>query len=246
MYILSDFQRSSWGDVVFESLPEKVRLFFVDTTAGERDRPNTSISRVTLGTGVVSAKEQVKLAINVANFSPTPVTIPLEALVDGRLATPGEISLAPWSTGTTSITVTAPGAGLHGIEIRSPEDGLPADNHRWARIEVQERESVLILTDAVADDSGVQFIEAALDPYDGKQGGFSLRTVTRRTVTPQQIGAASRIVLTGANSLPDETMQRLVSFMQQGGGILWFLNSTADAENLQRFDSLLGGGNVSL
>ncbi len=244
VYILSDFQRSSWADVVFESMPEGVRLFFVDTAAGERERPNTAILRATTTTNIVSAKELVRLEITAANYSATEITLPLEAVVDGRLATPGEVKIAPWSIAHTSLELTAPKPGVHGIEVRSPDDALPADNHRWVKLEVREQEEILVLSDGDEIESGAKFVLAALDPYDGKGGAFNVRSVKAKDVTPQQIGSASRIVLTGVNRFPTETLQRLESFLLAGGGLLWFLNGPADGEHLDRLNKLASGSFV--
>jgi hypothetical protein len=243
VYILSDFQRSNWADVVFEAMPEGVRLFFVDS-AGEQERANTAIVKATTSSGVVSSDDVVKLDVAVANYSPTEVTLPLEAVVDGHLATPGEVKIPAWSVGQTTLEVPALGLGVHGIEVRLPDDALPADNHRWVKMEVREQEEVLLLSDGDAVESGAKFVEAALDPFDGKGGPFTVRAVASGDVTPQQIGAASRIVLTGVNRLSTETLQRLQSFLQAGGGLVWFLNGSADAEHLERLDKLAGGSFV--
>lgn len=244
VYILSDFQRSSWADVIFESMPEGVRIFFVDTSAGDRDRPNTAILRATTTASVVTAKDLVRLEITAANYSPTAVTLPLEAVVDGRLATPGEIKIAPWSIAHTSLELTAPMPGVHGVEVRSPDDALPADNHRWVKLEVREQEEILVLSDGDDVESGARFVLAALDPYDGKGGPFKVRSVKTGDVTPQQIGSVSRIVLTGVSRLSTETLQRLDSFVQNGGGLLWFLNGSSDGDHLERFNKLAGGSFV--
>lgn len=241
IYILSDFQRAGWADVTFESLPKGVRIFFVDAASGERERPNTAILRVSPSASVVSAKEPVKLEITMGNFTPDAVTLPLEAIVDGRLATPGEIKLAPWSTGRTTMELAVPTEGLHGIEVRSPDDALPADNHRWVRLDVREREEVLVLSDDTSEDSGARFVLAALDPWDGKSGPFTVKNLKSTEVTPQQLGSASRVVLTGVGSLKNELIQRLATFMEQGGGVLWFLDGTKDAENLEAFNQAAGG-----
>ena len=241
VYILSDFQRSGWADTTFGSIPEGVRLFFVDASGGERERPNTALLRVTPSAGTVSAREPVRLDITAANYTPAPVTLPLEAVIDGRLATPGEVRIEPWSTARTTLEIAAPGEGIHRVEVRSPDDALPADNHRWLRLDVREREEVLVLCDDATADSGAKFVMAALDPYEGKTGPFNVRQAKSNEVTPEQIGSASRIVLTGSARLPDNTLQRLIAFTEQGGGVLWFLDGTQDSANLEALNRLGGG-----
>lgn len=243
VYILSDFQRSGWADTTFTSIPEGVRLFFIDTSGGDRERPNTALLSVTPSAGTVSAREPVRLDITAANYTTSPITLPLEAIIDGRLATPGEVKIGPWSTARTTLEIAAPGEGVHRVEVRSPDDALPADNHRWLRLDVREREEVLVLCDDTTADSGAKFVMAALDPYEGKTGPFHVSLAKTADVTPAQIGSASRLVLTGAARLPEPLLQRLIAFTEQGGGVLWFLDGANDAANLEALNRL-GGGNL--
>ncbi|HUF64184.1 MAG TPA: BatA and WFA domain-containing protein [Verrucomicrobiales bacterium] len=242
IYVLSDFQRSGWADIAFGGLPEGARLFFVDTSGGERERPNTALLRVTPSAGVVSARETVRLDITVANYSPAETALPLEAIVDGRLTTPGEVKAGAWSTARTSLEIPGLGEGIHGIEVRTPEDQLAADNRRWVRVDVREREEILVLSDAAEDDSGVAFVVAALDPWDGASGPFIVRQATTGQVTAHEVGAASRIVLTGTKQLSGDLAQRLAAFLERGGGVLWFLDGESDAVNLMELDRSAGGG----
>jgi von Willebrand factor type A domain len=241
VYILSDFQRSGWADTTFESIPEGVRLFFVDTSSGDRSRPNTALLRVTPSATTVSAREPVRLDITAANYSPAPLTLPLEAIIDGRLATPGEVRIEPWSTARTTLQIAAPGEGIHQVEVRTPDDALPADNHRWLRLEVREREEVIVLCDDTTDDSGARFVMAALDPYEGKSGPFTVSLLKSADLTPARLGSASRLVLTGSARLPESLLQRLIAFTEQGGGVLWFLDGAHDSANLTTLNQLAGG-----
>ncbi len=244
VYVLSDFQRSGWADIAFGGIPEGVRLFFVDTSGGTRERANTALLRVTPSAGVTSARETVRLDITAANYGPVGTTLPLEAIVDGRLTTPGQVTIGAWSTVRTSLEIPGLEEGIHGIEVRTPEDQLAADNRRWVRVDVREREEILVLSDSVGDDSGATFVAAALDPWDGASGPFIVRQATTSEVTAQEIGAASRIVLTGTKRLGGDFVQRLAAFLEQGGGVLWFLDGQNDAANLMELDRSAGGSFV--
>lgn len=250
VYILSDFQRGGWADVSFEAVSKGTRLFFVDCSGGRRERANTAILRASPASSVTSLREPVSLEVTAANYSPDPVELPLEAIVDGGPTTPAKISLAPWSTGKVTLELAAPGPGAHGIEVRSPEDGLPLDNHRWTQLEVRDREEVLVLSDAAGNGDGegggggLKFILAALDPFDGQGGAFTVRQAPAAEVTPRQLSSASRVVLSGIRRLSPDLAARLAGFLAQGGGVLWFLDGEggADTASLEALDTAAGGG----
>lgn len=243
VYILSDFQRGDWADVSFEAISKGTRLFFVDCSGGERERPNTAILRAVPAAPVISAGEKAVLEVQAANYSPNPVTLPLEAVLDGGLSTPGQVALAPWSTGKVTLELTPPGPGIHGMEVRSPDDALSQDNRRWARLEVRDREEVLVLSDRTGEDGGLKYILAALDPFDGKGGAFSVRQASAAEVTPPQLASASRVVLSGVRRMSEDLATRLAGFLAQGGGVLWFLDGDGanDTASLEALDRAAGG-----
>lgn len=243
IYLLSDFQRTNWAPASFEALPETVRLFFVDV-AGDAERANRAVLSASLSNRAPAAGEAVTLDIQLANWSPDPATLPVEAVIDGRFSVSGEASLAAWSSGRAPLEFAAPGPGHHEIEIRIPgDDGLEADDRRHVVFAVQEREVVHVLTDADPEASGARFVETALNPFE-KGGAFSPRILPVSELTPARLSAASRIVIAGAGALPPDTTQRLVAFLEQGGGLLYFVNGTSDRDNLLALDQAFGGAVV--
>ncbi len=241
VYFLSDFQRANWADVVLDALPKGVRTFFVDT-AGNPARRNTALLKVTASTSTTAAREMTRLDILAGNYTPDAVNLPVEAIIDGRQSVAGEVRLAPWSTGRTLLEFPPPaGEGLHAVEVRLPDDSLPADNHRWLVLQGRGRENVLVLCDeAEGAAGGARFIEAALNPFEGGAGTFAVQRVGTERVTPAQITSASRIVLTGVRELPKELTARLNAFIAHGGGVLYFCDGKSDRENLAALDEAAG------
>ena len=234
IYLLSDFQRTNWASASFDGLPESTRLFFVNVS-GDMERNNHAVLSADLSTSSPAAGELVKLDIQLANWGSDPATVPVEAVIDGRFSVSDEIVLAAWASGRVKMDFTAPGPGAHTIEIKIPEDNLAADDRRYVSFEVREREEVFVLTDTEPTESGATFIQTALNPFE-KGGAFSPRVIPSAELTPVRLSSASRIVLTGATSLPPALAKRLVAFLEQGGGLLYFLNGPSDQKNLLAID----------
>ncbi|NNE91684.1 MAG: VWA domain-containing protein, partial [Verrucomicrobiales bacterium] len=241
IYFFSDFQRSNWGVASFDGFPETARLFFVDATDG-RDRPNTALVSVEPSATRVAAGDVVTLDITAANWSPDPVTLPIEAIVSGAGSVGGEIALGPESTGRLLLEFTAPEEGLHAVEIRTPDDGLPADNRQFLSLEVRAREDVLIVSDADPEQGGAVFVEAALNPYDGGSGIFAPRILPSGAVTPAMLASTQKVVLTGVTQLSPEFVERIVAFLETGGGLVYFVDGDHDQENLVALDKASSRG----
>lgn len=242
IYLLSDFQRTNWASASFDGLPESTRLFIVNVSGGT-DRNNRAVLSADLSSSSPATGELVKLDVQLANWSSDPVTLPVEAIIDGRSSISDEITLAAWASGRVKMDFTAPGPGAHTIEIKIPEDGLPTDDRRYTSFEVREREEVYVLTDADPKKSGATFVETALNPF-AKGGAFSPRVIPSNELTPARLSSASRIILTGASQLSPDLTKRLVAYMEQGNGLLYFLNGPSDQENLLAIDQAFGGPGV--
>lgn len=238
IYFLSDFQRSNWADADFTVFPEAARLFFVDT-AGDGERENTALLSLEPSSTRVSVRDPIRLSIRAGNWTAEPVTLPVEAVIDGRNSVAGEIFLKPWSTGQTGLEFNAPGEeGFHSVVVQTPGDALPGDNRRYMTFEVGQREEVLVLTDEPADESGALFISTALDPFENQRGPFTPRQLPVAALTPGLAASTSKIVVTGIGALERAEAVRLVSHLENGGGLIYFLDGEHDGENLRLLDSV--------
>lgn len=241
VYFISDFQRSNWADAEFSTLPEDTRVFFVDVSTAA-DRPNTAVLEVSTATATVSTRETVRLDVRAGNFTDGAIVLPVEAIIDGRQSVSGQVPLGAWSTGRIALELEAPGEGWHVIEVRTPDDALPADNHRWLGLEVRPRQEVLVMTDAPeARPSGASFVMAALDPYDDLSGAYAPRRTATSAVTPAQLATASAMVLTQVGALSQDLVRRLAGALEHGSGLVYFLDGEHDRENLDALNEAAGG-----
>lgn len=238
IYVLSDFQRSNWANSAFDGLPQSTRLFFVDLTGGA-ERDNRAILSLDLSTPNPTPEEVVTLTAEIANWTSEPALIPVEAIIDNRISVAGEISLAADSTGRVDLDFVAPGDGLHTLEARIPEDSLAVDDVRHATFEVKAREDVLVISDSDPVENGARFLTTALNPFE-KGGAFSPRILRGDDLTPARLSSVSRVVVTGSSLIDAEMATRLVSFLEYGGGLLYFTNGKHDDHNLSELERAFG------
>ena len=231
IYYLSDFQRKNWTNVDFTPLPPSARLFFVDVAAPLRE--NRAILGAVFNQAQVLSGDTVTLEVEVGNYCADALREPLRVVVDARSSFEREVSVPPWSTAKVTIPVPSGGPGLHLCEISLPPDSLTADDHFFITLPVVEKEGILIVTDtADAGKDAVLFLRTALNPYENFAGSLLPEQVTAAGLTAERLASVRKIFFTSAGRLSDAAAKLVADFIFHGGGVVWFCDGEADAENL--------------
>jgi|GEM_PF-714466 len=239
VYFLSDFQRGNWADAALDGFPEKTRIFFVDVTKLARKteskaRQNRAILSVKKNASQFSSGQTVRLEVRVGNWTDEPATISVEAVVDGRFSVSTAIETASWSIGKGVIEFVPQNEGFHRVELRLAGDDLPMDDRHYVIVKIRQREEVTILSERkISDeDGGLEFVSAALNPFEGKEGAFAPQIISLAAMSPVRMSSASKIVVTGSGVWSSEFATRLLAFLEQGGGLVYFLDGKNDRSNL--------------
>lgn len=244
IYYLSDFQRSNWASVDFRPLSERARIFFVDVGAPERG--NRALTDLRLE-GETVAGSLVTLDVEVSNFSETGREESIQLLLDGRPVARQSVFVAPYSQARTRIPLAFPEEGKHLIELQIEADALPLDDRFFAVIEVVEKEEVLLLTAAdPTTESGADYLEAALNPFFGTIGSIRPRRVTPEALSQADLASVTKLFISEAGPMDTDRLSLLQDFLFSGGGVVWFLDSVADAENLRQLGRTLGDRGAAL
>lgn len=244
IYYLSDFQRTNWDNVDFRPLPVEARVFFVDV--GAKDRTNRALTDINIE-GDLVAGGMITVEVSAANFAKEGTEERIQILVDGRPATTTTLYVAPNSIATATVPLTLQEEGIHLIQASIPHDALKEDDVINAVVDVSEKEEVLLLTGSEKEtDRGVDYLEAALNPFIGKAGTIRPRRQSVATVGPADFAVVTKVFISQIGELNEETAKWLADFIFSGGGVVWFLDSPADAVNLHRISELLGSEGAAL
>lgn len=239
IYYISDFQRKNWANANFTALPPTTRLFFVDVGPSHRD--NRAILDAKLSQSAVLAGDTAMLEVSVGNFSAEEFNGRVTVTVDQRLSVDQEVVIAPWSEGKVNVPVAAGGSGVHLCEVRLPDDALDADNHFRLTLSVQEKEEVLIVTDRPADaKSSAFFLKTALNPYEHEAGSLLPRVISSSELNPSRLAGVNKMFFTQLNQLSADASAATVEFLFRGGGLIYFLDGAADAENVAALGKAIG------
>jgi hypothetical protein len=131
--------------------------------------------------------------------------------------------------------------------VRLPPDALEYDNHFYLTLAVLEKEEVLLVTDAPEDrHNGAYFLTTALNPFANEAGSLLPRVVPSSEVSPARLAGVQKMFFTQINRLTPEACDATAKFLLGGGGLVYFLDGPADAENLAALEKITGANSMPL
>ena len=215
--LISDFQKSGWDREQETQLPPGVTLKTVPV--GEASTSNASIVAMTFARQEAAGGERVTASARVVNRSAAAVEgreIVLE--VDGHREDSRQVSLAPGAVGTIEFAPFTLGGKPARVTARLAADSLPIDDVFHAVIEAGGRIPVLIVEAANPAPDASLYLARALAV--GNEPGFETTVTSVDRVTPEQIGAASVVILNDTRPPSGAAGRTLDARVRAGMGLL--------------------------
>jgi hypothetical protein len=233
LHVISDFRAVDWRDrpalraafVAVSKTGATIDLARVVTESHE----NLAITDLGGEVRTAAAGVPVRLTATVHNFGNKVATnVRLAVLADGALlARTVEIErLEAGKEIRRDIDVTFKAPGKHTIEVQLPEDALPADNHRFAAVEINIANPVLIIDGTPESDDG-SYVSAAL-AADPSITGFSTRIESPDFLRHGSLDPFRCLYLLNVPQLPADAVEILSDYVKRGGGVVWFLGDVVN------------------
>jgi len=215
--LISDFQKSGWDQEQETRLPPGVALKTVPV--GEASTTNASIVAMAFARQEAAGGERVTASARVVNRSAAALDgreIVLE--VDGHREDSRQVSLAPGAVGTIEFTPFTLAGKPARVTARLSADSLPIDDVFHAVIEAGGRIPVLIVEAANPAPDASLYLARALAV--GNEPGFETTVTSVDRVTPEQIGAASVVILNDTRPPSGAAGRALDTRVRAGMGLL--------------------------
>lgn len=260
--IVSDFQRSNWATVDFSVLPEGTRIELQSVAPAETP-PNLAIVRVA-AQGRAEVGRDLRLEVEVGNFSESPQTVTVEVLLGGT-----SVQLSGLC-GPNSKTVLSGDLPLHETGWETGEarlmgvsDALAADNTRACVFDIRPSPKLVMVTRELATKrpSASYFLERAVAPFQGSSGDVSNGEMPRGDASSEPrssaaggllrldpgkldreaIGSADLLIVVQPGRLTEEAINQLIGVIRRGRGILYVASDASDAANLRQIAAVTSG-----
>lgn len=239
LIVVSDFQRTNWADVQFETVPPNTNITFVSVDSGKRE--NLALTSLRSRPATPRIGEVSTIQAEVFNSGETPRRVPVTlSLSDGRKFN-DSVMVGPFSSGAVSFSV--PFDRMERVELTATigEDNLPADNVRRTTVDLRQMANVVLLTDESlnAPSTAAFYLSRALHPDPTSAIGFRVLPTRPSSLNNPILKAADAVIVCNAPSMPKVQYEALARYVTGGGNLVWMLYGDGLPDQLAEFNKHL-------
>jgi hypothetical protein len=239
--LITDMGLTGWDQFSLSSLKQVDPSIPLKTLRVARKQPplNGAIKEVRLGGQFVGANLPLQVEATVTNFGDGEIKELLVQLsIDGQNKEQKLTTVPPRGESTVSFQTRLAAPGAHFGQVTLKKEGLAGNPAVNFALDAQDKLKILVV-DGDPQTSLVQsetfFLSRALNPAGEKDSSLFLPTV----IIPEGLPAASldsyqAVVLCNIASIPDVFLDKLRSFVQQGGGLLIFAGDRTQADSYNK------------
>lgn len=250
LVILSDLQRSNWRAIagqknLHELLPKGTEVTVVDPGA---DRPdNVALSEPRTFPAQALAKQPIQLVVRVTNYAATPKQVRIDATVGVEPLSPQTLTLKGGEQRDVSFETQLDSIGHHEVVFRTTADGLAADNKAYLVVDTASRLSAVIVSDDDPDEpgSGTFFLSRALSPHEGNLDHYEVQRISPSELAAANLTQTSCVFVGYVGALPAAGANKLLSYIEQGGGVVFFTADGAADRHLSVLETAAGEQGIS-
>lgn len=220
-------------------LPAIDRLIAFD--AGPPDRDNIAIVDVRTEGALLGPGVPVPVQVEIANFGKRPSSdLSLELLLGDRaVASVKSGELAAGARHTMRVDVLPAQAGPQPITARlagKHADALALDDQRRLALVIPQQTSVLLVEGSTHTDrtrQAVFYVKSALASISERDDRSHMRSIVipAADLVAQPLDDYAIVALAGVSRLPPDAWARLSEFVERGGGLMAWLDESAQADS---------------
>jgi len=233
IFFLTDMQRAVMegpGSVrISDNMKERTRLNIINF--GSYDFINAAVTGVNVFPGVSVRGQKFEVRAVLSNFSFADRSVSAALYINGVKKTSRIAQVAGNSSASVSFMEESPEPGVHSGFVEIEPDSLAADDRRDFVIEVRQKLDVIFALNDLSDASLRQavFLAAALNPQAGKiSSPFSVQFISASQLEGADLSNCASVVLMDVRRMADPDLQRLSSFVKDGGSAIFFLGDSID------------------
>ncbi|HEX6985682.1 MAG TPA: BatA domain-containing protein [Planctomycetaceae bacterium] len=229
LHVLSDFRRSDWLDQpgllseVADLGKSGVAVNLVRVVGDET--PNLAVTTVAGDLETAAAGVPVRVRVGVTNFGAAVAEDVAVGVTQDKQKLPLSERFAKIEPGQevfTELDVAFQTPGRHALRLELGDDPLPADNQRFAAVDVAASHPVLVIDGTPGQSDGPGLLADALAPVPGLSG-VSPRIEPVDFLRRNPLREFRAIYLVNVPSLPPDAVRALEEYVRAGGGLAWFL-----------------------
>ncbi len=235
LYIITDLQASHWsnGNAEINSIFDDTYRAFVLSVPVEQFE-NAAIHDISFRTSLFEIGKPVTIDVEIRNYGSTDLDNHLASVyLNGSRVAQKAVDLPAGGASVADFTIIPEQAGILEGHIELEDDALYADNRYYFSIAIPEQLRVLL---AAFSREEVQFLEAALAARGTGSGASAIHTnyVNAANLATEDLSAYQCVIAVNVPSFSNAQADRIVRYVEQGGGFILFPGENIDIQNYNR------------
>ena len=236
LYIITDMQASHWinddTDVV-QLFDDSYRAFVIPVHVDQFD--NAGIYDISFRSSLFEAGKPVTLDVEIRNYGERDFDNHLASVyLDGQRVAQKAIDIQAESASVVEFTITPEQPGIIEGYIELEDDALEIDNRYYFTIAIPEQLNVLLVAPSQND---IRYIQTALAARGGENDNASaVRTnfVRADNLAAEDLSEYQSVIAVNVPSFSDAQADRIVRYVEQGGGFILFPGDNINIQNYNR------------
>ena len=239
IYVISDLQRSTFGDSTAAAPATGIRTYLVPV--GDRSNDNVAITSVDVTSRILEVGQPVRFEATLVNYGDDLIEgYVASVFLEGERVAQSSADLEPRIPKTVSFTATPQRRGWLSGVVQIEDDAFPGDNVRHFTLNVPEERRLLVVRGDGEDDS---FVSLALSPQLTRgRVAFQVESINEDALVMQRLGGFDAVILVGIRTLSSGEVAALSKYIEEGGGVLFFPGEAGQAPDYNAFFAAVGGG----
>ncbi len=239
IFIITDGQRSQFEDLRELEL-EDISLSVIDV--GEVEVQNTMVADISTSTNMIGTNIPFTLNIEVANRSSVPAVNQFVSLeFEGQNAGQYSVALEPNERKTFTFEITPSQSGSARGTITLEGDEFQPDNEFYFTVQVPETRNILWVSEDKPSPDFISYTGAMLQVAGENDAQLNYEEATPEIFETTDLSRFDAIILDALQNIPNYSFSSLESFVQNGGGLMFFPSENGDINN---YNSLLSQFNA--
>lgn len=236
LYLVSDFRTRQFGSAtevqkLLQDLETDVAQIHLVRCVREA-RPNLAVSKLEPESGVRAAGVETWMNVSVTNYgdaSASGVLVQLEQDGDA-LPSLSLDEIPPGEEVTKKFRVQFAGTGAHWLAASLEADAVATDNRRYFACDLPAARPVLLI-DGSPDGRGARQLSLALAPGGNTRTGWQPHVEPANFLArTEDLSQEAAIVLMDVATLKDDELAALEEYVENGGGVAWFVGSRTNRD----------------
>lgn len=235
--LMTDLGRTTWDEVESAECRDRIAAIAAKTDVilldvGQAASKNVAITKLDTSESLITIGRDVSFRAEIENVGAAPVARhKVEFIVDGQSVHSEHVDLTGGGRANATLVHRFSAPGEHLVEVRTEDDPLGIDNHRWVSVPVRDSIRVLCIEGVPGD---VRHVAIALEPSKSVRRRVRTTIASESAILETALNDYDCIFLCNVAKFSEHEADALRDFLRGGGGLVFCLGDQVQPDNYNR------------